>query len=78
MTHIPKFMVGIHLHDIQGLEDHLPPDMGELDFIELRPFLKAPVIKILEVNHKSSRKDLKEGIKFLNREIRESQERRIT
>lgn len=51
-------MVGVHLHDAKGLEDHLPPGAGEIDFnglmeqvshdarlvLELRPGIDAAVV----------------------------------
>jgi hypothetical protein len=41
------------------------PDQGEVDYNEIKPFLKPSIIKILEVHPKVKRKSLLEGIKFL-------------
>jgi sugar phosphate isomerase/epimerase len=65
-------MIGIHLHDARGLDDHLAPGQGEMDFNEIKPFLKPSIIKILEVHPKVTREDLLEGIRFIKREIFEN------
>ena len=62
-------MIGIHLHDVRGLDDHLAPGQGEMDFNEIKPFLKPSIIKILEVHPKVKRKELLEGISFVKRAI---------
>jgi len=54
-------MLGIHLHDIQGLDDHFAPGQGEMDFNEIRPFLRQDVIKIMEINSEVEREALAAG-----------------
>ena len=56
-------LLGVHLHDAVGLEDHLPPGRGEMDYEELRPYLNPGHIKILEVKSGIPREDLKAGIR---------------
>jgi sugar phosphate isomerase/epimerase len=62
-------MVGIHLHDVKGLDDHFSPGQGEIDFAEITPFIKPNIIKILEIHSKVERKELLEGIQFIKKEI---------
>lgn len=62
-------MIGIHLHDARGLEDHLTPGQGEMDFSEIKHFMKPSTIKILEVHPKVKRKELLEGIRFIKKVI---------
>ena len=62
-------MVGIHLHDVKGLDDHFSPGQGEIDFDEITPFIKPHLIKILEVHSKVPTKELLEGIQFIKKEI---------
>ncbi|HUU41457.1 MAG TPA: sugar phosphate isomerase/epimerase [Desulfatiglandales bacterium] len=64
-----KDMAGIHLHDLIGLDDHLAPGLGEMDYSEIKPFLKPSTIKILEVHPKVSREDLIEGIAHIKRTL---------
>ena len=52
-------MVGTHLHDIKGLDDHLAPGQGEMDFEEIKPFLKPDMIRIIEVHPKVDRESLR-------------------
>jgi sugar phosphate isomerase/epimerase len=58
-------MIGIHLHDVKGLEDHLPPGQGEIDYEALSIFMKSSPIKILEINRKAQRQELLRSIHFI-------------
>ena len=58
-------LIGIHLHDAKGLDDHLPPGGGEVNFEKILSFLKPSHIKILEIHPKVDRKDLIEGIEYI-------------
>jgi sugar phosphate isomerase/epimerase len=58
-------MIGIHLHDIKGLDDHLAPGQGDMDFEEIRPFIKPNIIKVLEVQSGVERDDLLKGAEIL-------------
>lgn len=58
-------MIGIHLHDFKGLDDHFAPGQGEMNFEELKTYLKPFHIKILEVHAKVDREDLIQGIQYI-------------
>ncbi len=61
-----EHIIGIHLHDVRGLQDHLAPGQGNVDFGEIKPFLKPSVIKILELNAtRVRREDLPAGIRLI-------------
>jgi len=67
-----KQMVGVHIHDVRGLNDHLAPGQGEIDWQEIKPYLNASVPKILELNaNRVSRKDLVEGIEIIRTHLAE-------
>ncbi len=58
-------LIGIHLHDAVGLDDHMPPGSGEIDFKALTPFLKSNSIKVIELKPGIPVSEVKEGIRFI-------------
>jgi sugar phosphate isomerase/epimerase len=58
-------LIGVHLHDADGLDDHLAPGQGDVDFGALRLFLRPTHIKILEVHPKVRKRNLIAGIRFI-------------
>ena len=62
-------MIGMHLHDVRGLDDHLSPGQGEIEYGEIRPFMKPGLIKVLEIHSKVEKKELLEGVRFIRKEI---------
>ena len=59
------FMLGVHLHDITGTQDHQAPSQGKLDFKMLAGFIKKKTLKVMEVHHPASTQDIVKGKKFL-------------
>ena len=60
-----EMMIGIHLHDVIGVDDHFAPGQGEMNFEAIKPFLKSSHIKILEIHPKVEKGDLMDGIRFI-------------
>ncbi len=60
-----KYLVGFHLHDVNGYSDHHVPGIGEVDFDLLKRHTKDDTIKILEIHPRETEKDLMEGVQFL-------------
>jgi len=42
-------LIGIHLHDAEGLEDHRPPGSGRIDFTALASQMAPGVVQVLEL-----------------------------
>ena len=60
-------MVGIHLHDVRWLGDHLPPGVGDVDFSLVKKYLSEETIKVVEVGSNVSEEELRESLVFLKR-----------
>ncbi len=58
-------LIGIHLHDANGLDDHLPPGQGEIDFEAIRSYLKPDTRRVAELRPGTSPEDALEGLAFL-------------
>jgi len=59
-------IIGIHVHDVRGLNDHLAPGQGEIDYQEIKPYLHPSLPRILELNaSRVNRKELTEGIRMI-------------
>lgn len=59
-------MLGIHIHDCRGDEDHLAPGMGEVDFGIITPYLTPGMIKVMELKDTIAPEQVLNGLKFLN------------
>lgn len=60
-------MVGVHLHDVRWLEDHLPPGIGDVDFSLVKKYLSEETIKVVEIGANVSGEELRESLDFLKR-----------
>lgn len=60
-------LVGVHLHDAIGLEDHLSPGTGEIDFHGLKSYLKSGTLKVIELKSQVKESDVRQGIHFIRK-----------
>lgn len=58
-------MIGIHLHDVRGIKDHLVPGDGDFDFSILRPYLKMDLIKVFEPHWPATAQRIIEGYRYI-------------
>lgn len=62
-------LIGVHLHDAVGLDDHIPPGSGEIDFAALKPFLNSDTIKVIELKPGIPALEVSEGIRFVQKRL---------
>ena len=59
-----------HAHaNAVGLNDHIPPGSGEIDFRALKPFLKTDTIKVIELKPGIPESKVSEGVRFIRDEL---------
>jgi len=58
-------LIGMHLHDVNGLQDHLAPGMGEVDFSSFSPYLADGVLRTLEVSPDCTTDQISHGLEVL-------------
>jgi sugar phosphate isomerase/epimerase len=60
-------MLGIHLHDVKGIDDHRAPLKGEFDFSLLKPYVKSDTLKVLEPHYPATAEEITRGWKYLKK-----------
>ncbi|NOY59948.1 MAG: sugar phosphate isomerase/epimerase [Calditrichaeota bacterium] len=60
-----KYLAGMHIHDIKGLQDHLAPGLGDFQFEILKPYLDKDSIRILEIHDQASAQNIQTAVKSL-------------
>ena len=58
-------MVGVHLHDARGLEDHLAPGSGEVDFDMVAKYLRDDTVRVLEVHSGVTAAEIQQAVVLL-------------
>jgi len=58
-------LVGVHLHDALGVDDHKPPGKGEIDFEMVKKYLPEGAIKIMEIHPQARGNEIIDGLDFL-------------
>lgn len=58
-------MIGIHLHDAEGVRDHQAPGKGKIDFEMVKEYLPPEAIRVVELSPKVTAEELEEGMRFL-------------
>ncbi len=55
----------VHLHDAIGIDNHLAPGLGEIDFSRVATYLSKDVICTVELEGRNTPTQVKAGIKNL-------------
>ena len=60
-------LIGMHLHDVVGINDHKAPGEGNFEFEKIVEFLKRDVIKVLEIHPGSTAEAIRKALSYLKR-----------
>ena len=63
-------LVGMHIHDARGLDDHLPPGSGEIDFKKIGRWIGDDTLKVIELKPGTPDSHVASGIQHLAKTIR--------
>jgi len=58
-------MIGVHLHDVRGLQDHCAPGIGDLDWDFIARNLPEGIVKVCEIGEWNSPEDTRKVVAFL-------------
>jgi len=64
-------LIGVHLHDAVGLNDHLPPGKGDIDFASILTELEPETIKVVELKPGTDDENIRAGIEYIERQLHE-------
>jgi sugar phosphate isomerase/epimerase len=58
-------MIGVHIHDVTGIQDHRAPGLGEVDFRMVAEHLTKDAFRTIEVMSFNTPEQIKAGMKIL-------------
>ncbi len=64
------YLIGVHLHDVDGYTDHFPPgfpEKGMVDFDMVKKYIKPDTIKIMELRGEFTPSQARSGLRWLER-----------
>ena len=62
-------LIGVHLHDAIGLDDHLAPGTGKIDFKSIKSFLKNDTLLVVELKPGTPDSAVSQGIQFIRNNV---------
>ena len=60
-------IVGVHLHDVAGIQDHQAPGSGDVNFSLISHYIPSDCYHTLEVDKSLTKEDLASALKFLTK-----------
>ena len=66
LKHYSPRMLGVHLHDVIGIDDHYAPGLGEVDFKWIGTYLPESAFRTCELRPASTPEQIEAGLKYLN------------
>lgn len=58
-------MLGVHLHDVIGVDDHYPPGLGEVDFERIKSYLPDSAFRTCELRPATTPQEIEASLKYL-------------
>ncbi len=58
-------IIGVHLHDVKGVVDHLAPGLSDVDFDMIAPYLPIDAFRTCELQAVNSPEQVKNSLRFL-------------
>jgi len=65
MDRFQERLIGVHLHDVIGIQDHQVPGMGDVDFRRIAPYITDGVLCTLEIGPDASLEEIAAGLEVL-------------
>ena len=63
-------LVGMFMHDARGLDDHLPPGTGEIDFKKIGNRMGNDTLKVIELKPGTLDSEVASGIQYLVKKMK--------
>ncbi len=60
-------IIGLHLHDVRGVDDHFAPGLGEVDYEKFAHRIPAAAYRTLEVSGFNSMQDITSGLHLFDK-----------
>ena len=58
------------IHDARGLDDHLPPGSGEIDFKKIENWIGDDTLKVIELKPGTPDSEVASGIHYLAKKMK--------
>ena len=62
-------LIGVHLHDAIGIDDHLAPGTGKIDFKSIKSYLKNDTLLVVELKPGTPDSAVSQGIQFIRNNV---------